>query len=287
MKKWLIISLMVLGIVLLPSSLHAPSTDGQVSAQSTPNPAIMATDTTVYTVATVYTTPDLQLEVPFRVESRWASDSAASPESTLARRDEPLARRGSTNPAELPGIWWDTNNGKKYFAIEDGKFISTDPTDTWFVYGWFGPLAAIKEDYNIKYPEWGNRHDGIDFAGRAGIDVIAASDGQVIFAGNKIGNTVIIRTGNYQITYGHLQDISVKVGERVTSGELIGHLGSTGTANPHLHFEVDHINGKARIAVNPVPLIDTDWSQVTIPDAPANNFYAGPQDPALQPNFSW
>lgn len=277
MKKWLTVSLMVLGIVLLPSSLRAPSTDGQAAAQSTPNPAITSADPTVYTVATVYTMPELQLELPFKVESRWASGSV-----------EPQARRGSANP-ELPGIWWDTNNGEKYFAIEDGKFISTNPADTWFIYGWFGPLSAIKEDYNIKYPQWKDRHDGIDFAGREGINIVSATDGTVIFAGNKIGNTVIVDAGNgYRITYGHLQDINVKVGERVTSGEPIGYLGSTGTANPHLHFEVDYINGKTRIAVNPVPLIDTDWGQVIVPNnAPANSFYEGPTEPSLQPNFAW
>lgn len=265
MKKWLIVSLMIFGIVLLPSSLHAPSTDGQVAAQSTPNPATMATDATVHTVATVYTTPDLQLELPFRVESRW----------------------GSANP-ELPGIWWNTNDGEKYFAIEGGKFISTDPSDTWFIYGWFGPLTAIKEDYNIKYPQWQDRHNGIDFAGREGIEVVSASSGKVTFAGNKIGNTVVVDAGNsYRITYSHLQDINVKVGEKLAPGILLGHLGSSGTINPHLHFEIDYIKGKTRIAINPVPLIDINWDTVLTPDALANVFYAGPADPAQQPNFTW
>jgi len=264
MKRWLVISLMVLGIVLLPSHLSAPPTGGQVTAQGLIQPSSNSNPATVYTVYTVYTPSDLKLGVPFRVASRW----------------------GSADPT-LPGILWNTNSGKKYFAIEDGKFISNDPTDTWFVYGWFGPLAAIKEDYNIKYPQWQDRHDGIDFAGQEGIEVVSASNGVVIFARNKIGNTVIVKTGNYQITYGHLQDILVKTGQQITVGELIGHLGNTGTPNPHLHFEVDYISGKTRIAVNPVPLINTDWRQAIIPDAPANSFYTDPQDPSLQPNFSW
>jgi len=269
--KLITIILMVIGIVLLPSSLRAPSTDGLVSAQPTTEttsiqlqPSSKPTDSAVYTVRTVYTVPNLQLKVPFNMESRWSSGDES-----------------------WQGIWWNTNDGEKYFSIQDGQFVSTNPTDTWFIYGWFGPLTAIKEDYNIKYPQWQDRHNGIDFAGKEGIAVTSASDGVIIFAGNQIGNTVIIQTGDYQITYGHLQNISVKIGQPITAGDLIGHLGSTGTTNPHLHFQVDYINKTNHIAINPVPLINTNWDKVIIPGAPSNSFYSGPTDPALQPNFAW
>jgi len=260
MKKLLITCLMILGIVLLPSFLHAPSTDGQILAQSTS--AIQ--NPTTNTIATIDTTAKLTLQTPFNTASQWANGDKS-----------------------LNGILWDTNHGQKYFAIQDGKFISTDPTDTWFVYGWFGSLAAIRESYNIKYPEWQNRHNGIDFAGREGIDVTSASIGEVIFAGKKIGNTVIIKNDDYQITYGHLQDITVTVGQQMTTGDLIGHLGKTGTTNPHLHFQLDRITSHTRLAVNPVPLLTLDWDTTLIPITPSNSFYAGSADPAQQPNFTW
>ncbi|MBN2585473.1 M23 family metallopeptidase [Patescibacteria group bacterium] len=262
MKKWLLVSLMVLGVVLLPSSLRAPSTDGHVAAVAQPDLTVQ--DTTVFTVATVNIVNELELRLPFNVGSRWRSGDESK-----------------------SGIWWNTNQGEKYFVIEDGQFVSSDSTDTWFIYGWFGSLSAIKEDYNIKYPQWQNRHNGIDFAGRDGIEVTSASDGVVSFAGERIGNTVIVKTGNYQITYGHLQDVSVRVGQQIKAGDLIGHLGNTGTANPHLHFQVDYVDGKTRVALNPVPLINTDWSNAVIPNAPSNSFYSGLSHPALQPNFNW
>lgn len=264
MKRWPLASLMVIGIVLLPTSLHAPSTAGQTIAPSSLNQPVTAPTNMVTTVRTVDTIAELKLGVPFNTESKWGSGIESS-----------------------PGIWWNTNEGDKYFVIQDGKFISNDPTDTWFVYGWFGPLSAIKESYNIKYPEWQDRHNGIDFAGKQGVEVISASDGIVSFAGNKIGNTIIVKTGNYQITYGHLQNILVKTGQPIKVGELIGHLGNTGTTNPHLHFQVDYIVGKTRTATNPVPLINTDWSKIIVPEAPSNSFYAGTSDPAFQPNFAW
>src|SRR3989344_1276440 len=297
--RLVIVGLMVIGIVLLPSSLHTPSTDGFVSAQSSGSASTTTINPAVYTVATVYTKPELpltsktsnvELRVPFNVGSRWASLRGRSPAggepSAAAGPEGTLARRGSGDENN-PGIWWDTNQGEKYFAIQNGQFISTDSTDTWFVYGWFGPLSAIKENYNIKYPKWGDRHNGIDFAGREGIDVVSASAGQVIFAGHKIGNTVIVKMGDYQITYGHLQNISVKIGQQIKVGDLIGHLGNSGTTNPHLHFQVDYINDRTRIAINPAPLIDIDWDRAIIPAAPSNQFYAGSAKPALQSNFFW
>ncbi len=209
--------------------------------------------------------PILELALPFDTESHW--DSAAE---------------------DTPGIYWQTGESEIKFAIADGKFVPASEDDTWFVYGWFGALSAIKQPYNIKYPEWGDRHNGIDFAGKEGIDIVSASDGKVTFVGKKIGNTVIVNAGDgYQITYAHLQDISVKKGQKVQVGDLIGHLGHTGTTNPHLHFEVDYIKKSTRIAVNPTPLIATDWGRVVIPSAEANQFYTENQNPLTQPDFNW
>lgn len=207
----------------------------------------------------------LVLSLPFAVDSHWTS------------ADD-----------NTPGIIWQVGEGKPIkFGIKDGKFIA-DENDTWFVYGWFGALKAIKQPYNVKYPEWGDRHNGIDFAGKEGLEIVSASTGEVIFAGQKIGNTVIIDAGDdYQITYGHLQNISVKKGQIIKIGDLIGYLGKTGTTNPHLHFEIDLIKKDSRIAINPAPLFGTEWGSVTIPDAEANQFYTANQNPLTQPDFIW
>ncbi|HCR42155.1 TPA: hypothetical protein DIV45_02195 [Patescibacteria group bacterium] len=262
----------------------------------------------------------LVLSLPFTVESRWESVNNDTPGivwqtniSSLAFQtiptQPPLGRGGVTTipllrqeglgvtDSEEPPSGAEAPLGRSLtrrevgeikFGIEDGQFIA-NTNDTWFVYGWFGALKAIKQPYNIKYPLWGDRHNGVDFAGREGLEVVSASAGKVVFAGQKIGNTVEIDAGNgYKITYGHLQDISVKRGQILQISDLIGHLGKTGTTNPHLHFQVDLIKKDSRTAINPVSLMEAEWGRVIIPyEAEANQFYTEDQDPLSQPDFLW
>ena len=265
---------------------------------------------------------ELILSLPFAVESRWESvndqssgivwqtnissvDFQTIPTPSIRGAGQPpLSRGGDSMVSLLPGASLPTGRqglgasgsekplarrevGEIKFGIQNGQFIATE-NDTWFVYGWFGALKAIKQPYNIKYPAWDDRHNGIDFAGKEGLEIVSASAGKVIFVGEKIGNTVIVDAGNgYQITYGHLQDISIKKGQVLQTGDLIGHLGKTGTTNPHLHFQIDLIKKDSRTAINPVSLIKAGWGSVIIPDAEANQFYTENQNPINQPDFIW
>ncbi|WP_281869524.1 M23 family metallopeptidase [Brevibacillus parabrevis] len=97
---------------------------------------------------------------------------------------------------------------------------------------------------------WGRLHKGIDIAGQG--SVMAADNGRVKFAGwdGDYGKAIIIDHGNGMETlYGHLNTISVKVGDVVEQGKKIGVKGSTGdSTGVHLHFEV-HQNGRVQ---NPI-----------------------------------
>lgn len=85
-------------------------------------------------------------------------------------------------------------------------------------------------------------HSGIDFAAPSGTSVLAAGDGQVSFAGprNGYGNLVEINHGGGIVSrYAHLSAILVRVGQQISTGDLIAKVGSTGrSTGPHLHFEV-------------------------------------------------
>lgn len=86
------------------------------------------------------------------------------------------------------------------------------------------------------------KHTGVDLAAPKGTPITAASSGTVIFAGVKsgYGNTVMIDHGyGYTTLYGHSSKLLVKVGDKVTKGDEIALVGSTGVSTgPHLHYEV-------------------------------------------------
>lgn len=94
-------------------------------------------------------------------------------------------------------------------------------------------------------------HKGIDYVAPTGTRVKAAADGTVAFAGwqGGYGNVVILQhQGQYSTVYGHLSTFAkgLRQGQRVSQGDIIGHVGATGMATgPHLHYEF-RFNGVQR-----------------------------------------
>ncbi len=91
--------------------------------------------------------------------------------------------------------------------------------------------------------QMGEQHTGQDFAIQCGNDVLSAAGGVVTFAGWHTyggGNRVVVDHGNgLSTSYNHMSSISVKVGQKVDRGELVGLSGTTGASTGcHLHFEV-------------------------------------------------
>lgn len=139
-----------------------------------------------------------------------------------------------------------TGGGNQIFA--DGQFI-------WPVPGNYG----ISSYYGSR---WGSTHKGIDISngGIKGKAVVATADGTVYIAksgcthnygksgscgcGGGYGNYVAIDHGsyngtNYRTLYGHMGSITVKEGQSVKKGQVIGYVGSTGWSTGwHLHYEI-------------------------------------------------
>jgi murein DD-endopeptidase MepM/ murein hydrolase activator NlpD len=90
-------------------------------------------------------------------------------------------------------------------------------------------------------------HMGVDYAAPVGTPVISVADGVVAESGfqGAYGNKVVIQHNAKQSTaYAHLSRISVRKGQTVKQGEIVGAVGSTGlSTGPHLHFEF-RINGR-------------------------------------------
>ncbi len=86
-------------------------------------------------------------------------------------------------------------------------------------------------------------HNGIDIKAWYGTPIVAPVDGTVITAGynGAFGRLVKLKTetGNKTLLFGHMQRIRCKVGQKVTKGQQIGTVGSSGrSTGPHLHFGV-------------------------------------------------
>jgi len=118
------------------------------------------------------------------------------------------------------------------------------------------PLASytrISDPYGLreKHPITGKRtmHNGIDYAAPSGTAIYAAEDGVVLTSGwiNGYGYTITINHGSGYVTlYAHCSSLIAKAGDKVTQGQTIARVGSTGNSTgPHLHFEVK-VNGVAK-----------------------------------------
>ena len=99
-------------------------------------------------------------------------------------------------------------------------------------------------------------HRGIDFPSPQGTPVMAAEAGTVttvLYSNKSYGNRVIIDHGNGISTlYGHNSIISVSLGQKVSKGQTIAGVGSTGNSTGnHVHFEI-RINGKP---INPTSYV--------------------------------
>ncbi len=85
-------------------------------------------------------------------------------------------------------------------------------------------------------------HTGVDMAGATGTTISAAASGTVVYSGRMrgYGNVVVIdHGGGVSTLYAHCSALLVNDGARVTQGQAIARVGSTGlSTGPHLHFEV-------------------------------------------------
>ncbi|AMR31566.1 hypothetical protein A0256_09075 [Mucilaginibacter sp. PAMC 26640] len=104
----------------------------------------------------------------------------------------------------------------------------------------------------------GEFHPGIDFKGNKGDAVKCTASGNVIYAARAggYGNCIRIKHPNgLETWYGHLSKINVHEGQRVTVGDVIGKVGSTGrSTGPHLHYEIRKnghpVNPKQYLSLN-------------------------------------
>ncbi|HLS99293.1 MAG: peptidoglycan DD-metalloendopeptidase family protein [Porticoccaceae bacterium] len=125
--------------------------------------------------------------------------------------------------------------------LREQSTVSGRPVETGYVSSDFG----YRTDPFTGRRTW---HNGVDFPGKPGTEVVAVATGVVTWSGDYqgYGNLVEINHGEGFITrYAHNEDNKVKVGDLVEKGQVIAAMGSTGrSTGTHVHFEV-YKNGRA------------------------------------------
>ena len=138
--------------------------------------------------------------------------------------------------SDLEPYW----SGKFIMPVEGGRVTETD----------FG-----KKRYVNNAPT-SYRHNGLDIGHDKGTPVMASNNGRVLLTEYLIGtgNTIILEHGfGLKTWYYHMNELSVKTGDWVMQGDIIGKVGSTGfSTGPHLHFSTS-VNG---VFINPITLIN-------------------------------
>ena len=84
-------------------------------------------------------------------------------------------------------------------------------------------------------------HTGTDIAANLGTKIVSATDGEVVLSSEEgdYGKHLKIQIGEVSIIYAHCNNLYVKQGDKVTKGQEIAEVGSTGNSTgPHLHFEI-------------------------------------------------
>ncbi len=112
------------------------------------------------------------------------------------------------------------------------------------VKGWMSSKYGNRIDPFNGRRAW---HNGVDFAGKLGSEVVAVASGVVTWSDKRSGYGLMVEInhgGGYVTRYAHCRDNLVSVGDIVKKGQAIALMGSSGrSTGPHVHFEV-YKNGK-------------------------------------------
>jgi murein DD-endopeptidase MepM/ murein hydrolase activator NlpD len=149
--------------------------------------------------------------------------NATTPEAPVYQRDAAVATEAPTQAAFV-----------KKPTIED---VLGESRFAWPVQG------KIVMNYGLD--ENGRRNDGINIAAPVGTPIRAVEDGEVVYRGADLegyGNLLLVKHSDGWVSaYAHTDAMLVRKGERVSKGQVIAKVGTTGSVDqPQLHFELRH-----------------------------------------------
>jgi len=147
-------------------------------------------------------------------------------------------------------------NGEEVSRVEVSSILTREPVNhvvsvgtmfrpAWASYGeYIWPTEGVITSYfgprTVFYGD--SDHEGLDIAGELNTPIVAADGGEVIYADTYYGYglMIYIRHDNCEVTrYAHGNELVVEEGQKVSRGEVIAYMGSTGVSSGvHLHFEI-------------------------------------------------
>ncbi len=172
----------------------------------------------------------------------------------LVRVGRILAGEFTNRGTTYQSVWFEdpaSKQGGGYYSF-DGKSLKKAFLKS--------PLefSRVSSGFSMRvHPISGNwkQHKGIDFAAALGTPIRASGDGVIDFAGVQggYGNLVVIKHwANYSTAYAHMSRFApnMRKGVKVSQGDVIGYVGSTGwSTGAHLHYEF-RVNNEARDPTN-------------------------------------
>lgn len=178
-------------------------------------------------------------------ERRFKDGKPASPGKILAARFE---NQGETYWA----FFYEDPDGNKGYYNLDGQSLARQFLKSPLNYSYISSGFT----YNRLHPVLKTvlPHRAIDYAAPQGTPVVSTADGEVVYAGWKGDNGIYVEVkhgGVYSTQYAHLSRVADKIakGSRVTQGQVVGYVGSTGiSTGPHLQYAMSKNNA----LVNPL-----------------------------------
>ncbi len=146
----------------------------------------------------------------------------------------------------IEGLYYSSTNTDGAYFAEDGQELGSSFIKSPLPVGRLTSKFSLHRNHPILHVV--RPHLGIDLAAPIGTQIMAASDGKVVFAGYRggFGRQVIIAHANgYKTYYAHLSRFKkgLKKGDRVKQKEIIGYVGSSGmSTGPHLDYRIS-LNG--------------------------------------------
>ena len=193
----------------------------------------------------------------------WLAHIATATTATTAPATKPTTESGEPGETEAPGEGGEESDEPTGTQPPETEPPETEPPETkppsasWIRPCTYTKLTSPFGDRDAPTAGASSNHQGVDLAGPEGTPIYAARGGTVTIArfSNSAGYYVTINHGDgFSSVYMHMTNFVVSVGQKVSQGQQIGSMGSTGiSTGSHLHFGIAY-NG---VYVNPalyVPL---------------------------------